>query len=126
VLPVANLVSPRAASLVYGVAAMDCNGRVAETMVINTLGWVPGTRLDIRESGGLVLVRADRHGVFSMSRRGCLRLPANVRHWAQLAPGDRVLLVADPAVGHLVVYPPTVLDAMVAQFQTAVLGGAVA
>jgi hypothetical protein len=122
-LPVASLVSPRAASLVYGVAAMDCNGRVAETMVINALGWAPATRLDIRESGGLVLVRADRHGVFSMSARGCLRLPANVRHWAQLAPGDRVLLVADPALGRLVVYPPAVLDSMVSQFQAATLGG---
>jgi hypothetical protein len=99
VLPVARLVSSRARSTVYGLATVDCNGRVAETAVINALGWVPGTRLDIRESGGLVLVTASRQGVFSMTGQGYLRLPATVRHWCGLVPGDRVMLAADPADG---------------------------
>jgi hypothetical protein len=56
VLPVARLAAAsRARSTVYGLATIDCNGRVAETAVINALGRVPGTRLDIRESGRLVL-----------------------------------------------------------------------
>lgn len=72
-------------------------------MVINALGWVPGTRLDIRECGGLVLVTASRHGVFALSGQGYLRLPATVRHWCGLVLGDRVVLYADPAGGRLVV-----------------------
>ena len=50
-------------------------------------------------------------------------LPAAVRHWCGLKSGDRVLLTADPVADLLVVYPPTVLDDMVAQAQCAVLGG---
>jgi hypothetical protein len=108
---------------VYGLATIDCNGRVAETAVINALGWVPGTRLDIRENSGLVLVTASRHGVFSLAGQGYLRLPATVRHWCGLVPGDWVLLAADPADGLLVVHPPTALDAMITQFHASVLGG---
>jgi hypothetical protein len=33
----------------------------------------------VREAAGLVLVRADRRGVFSVTGRGHLRLPATVR-----------------------------------------------
>jgi hypothetical protein len=108
---------------VYGLATIDCNGRVAETAVINALGWVPGTRLDIRETGGLVLVIASRHGAFSLAGQGYLRLPATVRHWCGLVPGDRVLLAAEPGQGRLVVHPPAALDAMITQFHASVLGG---
>jgi hypothetical protein len=117
----ARLASSRGRSTVYGVATIDCNGRVAETAVITALGWVPGTRLDIRECGGLVLVTASRHGVFAMSGQGYLRLPATVRHWCELVPGDRVMLTADPGDGLLVVHPPAALDAMITQFHAAVL-----
>jgi hypothetical protein len=87
------------------------------------LGWVPGARLNIRESGGLVLVTADGQGVFGLTGRGHLRLPAAVRHWCGLAAGDRVLLSADPVQGLLVVYPRAVLVAMITRFHTVVLGG---
>jgi hypothetical protein len=109
--------------MVYGTAAIDCNGRVAESAVINALGWAAGTRLHIRENGGLVLVTADQQGVFSMTGQGHLRVPATVRHWCGLVPGDRVLLAADPANGLLVVHPPAALDAMITQFHASVLGG---
>jgi hypothetical protein len=122
-LPVPQLPSVRPRSTVYGLAAIDCNGRVADTTVIRSLSWAPGIRLDIRECGGLVLVRADRRGVFRVTGQGYLRLPATVRHWCGLVPGDRVLLAADPDEGLLVVHPPAALDAMVSQFHGEVLGG---
>jgi hypothetical protein len=82
--------------------------------------------LAIREAGGLVLVRADRGGVFAVIGRGHVRLPAVVRHRCGLAAGDRVLLTADPGEGLLVVHPPAVLDVMVGQLHATVLcGGAV-
>jgi hypothetical protein len=89
---------------------------------MEALGWVPGTRLYFRERGGLIVVTDDR-GVFSITSQGHLRLPATVRHWCRLVPGDRVLLAADPAEGHLVVHPPAALDAMIIQFHVAVLDG---
>jgi hypothetical protein len=122
-LPVARLAVTRLRSTVYGLAAVDDRGRVADHAVVAALGWGSGTRLDVHESGGLVLIRADRQGVFSVTGQGHLRLPATVRHWCGLVPGDRVLLAADPDQGLLVVHPPAALDAMVGQFHANVLGG---
>jgi hypothetical protein len=120
-LPVPRLAVTRLRSTVYGLAAVDDRGRVADHTVVRALGWGSGTRLDVHESGGLVLVRADRQGVFSVTGQGHLRLPATVRHWCGLLPRDRVLLAADPAEGLLVVHPPAALDAMVSQFHASVL-----
>ena len=123
-LPVPRLAVTRLRSTVYGLAAVDDRGRVADHAVVCALGWKAGTRLDVHESGGLVLVRADRQGVFSVTGQGYVRLPATVRHWCGLVPGDRVLLAADPDQGLLVVHPPAALDVMVSQFHAEVLGSA--
>lgn len=99
----------------YGLAAVDCRGRVADRAVVMALGWVPGTRLNIRESGGLLVICTDTHGVFSVTKQGHLRLPASVRHCCGLVPGDRVLLAANPQGDLLIVYPPATLDDLFAQ-----------
>jgi hypothetical protein len=57
-LPIVRLGALRTRSTVYGLATIDCNGRLAETAVVRALGWAPGTRLDIHESGGFQRVRA--------------------------------------------------------------------
>ncbi|PMR61396.1 hypothetical protein C1A38_09520 [Verrucosispora sp. ts21] len=87
------------------------------------LGWLSGTRVDVRVRGGLVLVTANPHAAFRVTRPGQVRLPATVRHWCGLAAGSRVLLVADPAVGRLVVYPPAAVHAMITEAQAAALDG---
>jgi hypothetical protein len=122
-LPMPRLVSTRAAAAVYGFAALDSRGRIADRAVIGSLGWLPGTRVDIHETQGLIVIAAEPRGVFSVTGQGHVRLPAAVRHWCGLAAGDRVLLVAEPADGLLVVHPPASLDAMVARAHAAVLGG---
>ncbi len=99
----------------YGLAAVDCRGRVADRAVMHALGWTPGTRLDIRETRGLLVIRTDTHGVFSVTTRGHLRLPAPVRHCCGLQPGDRVLLAADPQRDLLIVHPPAALDDLLTQ-----------
>lgn len=122
-LPVAQLPARDVRSTICGTAAIDCNGRLVEATVITALDWTPGTRLHIRASGGLVLVSADEGAVFPMARQGQVRLPATVRHWCGLTAGSRVLLVADPAAGLLVVHPPAALHTMITQFHASVLGG---
>jgi hypothetical protein len=109
---------PRPRCTVYGPAVVAGDGRLADRAILRALRRLPGTRLDIRESHGLVLVLADPRGVFSVSGQGQLHLSATVRHWTQLSPGDRVLLVADPVDGLLVVHPPAALDAMVAEVRS--------
>jgi bifunctional DNA-binding transcriptional regulator/antitoxin component of YhaV-PrlF toxin-antitoxin module len=122
-LPLAALAEPTAASAVCGVATIDCNGRLAEHTVMTALGWTAGSRLDIRVVGGLVLVQADPQAVFRMTRPGQLRLPATVRHWCDLTPGCRLLLIADPDIGLLVIYPPAAVTAMATQYHALVMGG---
>ncbi|MFJ5599902.1 AbrB/MazE/SpoVT family DNA-binding domain-containing protein [Micromonospora parva] len=117
------LPTPRAGTLVYGLAATDNSGRIADRTVIRALGWGPGTRLHIRETSGVIVVRLDRQGVFTVTGQGHLHLPAAVRHWCGLTAGDRVLLAANPADGLLVVHPPAALDAMVVAVHADLLGG---
>jgi bifunctional DNA-binding transcriptional regulator/antitoxin component of YhaV-PrlF toxin-antitoxin module len=111
---------------VYGLAAVDCRGRVADRAVVQALGWTPGTRLDIRQTRGLLIIHADTHGVFSVTTPGHLRLPATVRHCCGLVPGDRMLLAADPDRDLLIVHPPAALDDLLAQLSAATGDGHVA
>ncbi|GHG41760.1 MULTISPECIES: hypothetical protein [Amycolatopsis] len=113
-LPLPVVPTPRTSTVVYGLAAVDCRGRVAHHAVITALGWLPGIRLDIHESCGLLVLRPDAQGVFSVTNEGHLRLPAAVRHCCGPIPGDRVLLAADPGRDVLIVHPPAVLDALLA------------
>lgn len=113
----------RTRATVYGLATIDCDGRAANVTVIRALGWAADTRLNVRERGGLVLVTADRQGVFGLTPQGHLQLPATVRRWCGLATRDRVLLGAEPNDGLLVVYPPATLDEMITQVHAQALGG---
>lgn len=103
-----------AADTVYALSAVDKSGRVADRSIVRVLGWVPGTRLDIREQAGIIVVRPAADGVHCIGDRRHLRVPLAVRRWCRLAAGDRVLLAADCAIGVLVAHPLAVLDRLLA------------
>jgi hypothetical protein len=42
----------------YALSAVNKGGRVADRSIVRVLGWVPGTRLDIREQAGIIVARA--------------------------------------------------------------------
>jgi len=90
---------------------------------VRALGWTPGTRLDIRETRGLLVIRSTTNGVFSVTGQGHLRLPAPVRHCCGLVPGDGVLLAADPDRDLRTVHPPAALDELLAQRHAGLLDG---
>jgi hypothetical protein len=108
---------------VYALSAVDKSGRVADRSIVRALGWVPGTRLDLRERAGVIVASAACDGVLCIDDRGHLHLPLAVRRWCRLAAGDRVLLVADRATGVLVAHPLAVLDRLLAGVHAAVAGG---
>ena len=105
----------RSAVYVYGLAALDDRGRLADRAIMRVLGWSAGLRLDIREAGSVLVVHACPDGEFQVTGQGHLRLPVLIRHRCALEPGDRVLLAADPGQRQLVIYPPAVLDDLTAQ-----------
>jgi hypothetical protein len=109
-LPLPSLISGRTSSLVYGLAALDDRGRVADRVVMRALSWSAGQRLTIQETGGVLTVHTDPNGDYQVTGQGHLRLPAPLRHRCRLAAGDRVLLAANPVRSRLTVYPPAALD----------------
>jgi hypothetical protein len=119
----AKLSEKRAGSAVYGVSTLDASGRLADRVIMRALACTSDARLDIRDSKGLTVIAADDGGVFRVTQQGHLHLPAAVRHWCRLGPGDRVLLAAYPASGLLVVHSPAVFDAVVDAVHAQALGG---
>jgi hypothetical protein len=112
-LPLTVVPTRRSHTIVYGMAAADSRGRVAQKAVLRALDWAPNTRIDIHETHNVLVIRPNPQGVFRVTPEGHLRLPAQVRHCCDLHPGDRVLLAADPEHGLLVVHPPAVLDGLI-------------
>ncbi|MGW6928450.1 AbrB/MazE/SpoVT family DNA-binding domain-containing protein [Lentzea sp. NPDC054927] len=91
-------------------AAVDQRGRVADRHITVALDWDAGTRLSIREHDGLLVVAADSHGVFKLTKEGYLRIPADARRVAGLSSGDRVLLTAHIDRQTITVFSPVALD----------------
>jgi bifunctional DNA-binding transcriptional regulator/antitoxin component of YhaV-PrlF toxin-antitoxin module len=108
----------RAGTAVYGITALDRNGRIADRVVLRALGWTTGVRLVIDATRTLVTLHPatdDSSGGGScVTPQGYVRLPAQVRHRCDLRAGDRVLLAADPSQQMLRVYPPSTLDDLLA------------
>jgi hypothetical protein len=109
-LPLPSLLPGRTSNVVYGLAALDDRGRLADLVVMRTLGWCAGQRLAITETGRVLTVHTEPTGNHHVTSQGHLRLPAPVRHRFGLTPGTRVLLAADPDRSRLTLYPPAALD----------------
>jgi hypothetical protein len=122
-LPLPTFIDRRTRQTVYALAAIDCNGRLADHAIVRAMGWKPGTRYTIQEYGGLLLLDADHRGVFTVTRQGHLYIPAAVRRRCAIAPADRLLIAAEPAQRRMVIHPPAAIDMMIADRHRAVLGG---
>lgn len=109
-LPVPTLTARRSPTTVYGLAVMDCHGRVADRHVLRTLSWTPGAQLTLDVVGDSVLSVEDLHGTVRIGADGYLRLPIRLQRRCLLVAGDRVLLAADPARRQLLLHPPAALD----------------
>lgn len=80
-LPLPDLRGPvqRTSALVYGVAAVDCQGRIADWVVFRALGRAPGTRLGLRLVRRLVVIDADAGAAVRVTSVGQVRLLAELR-----------------------------------------------
>ncbi|MEV0133336.1 AbrB/MazE/SpoVT family DNA-binding domain-containing protein [Dactylosporangium sp. NPDC050688] len=61
-------------------------------------------------------------GIFQLGSTGHLVIPAAVRRWCELRPGNRILLAGDPVRNVIVVHPSAAIDAMVEQLHSIRLG----
>jgi hypothetical protein len=93
---------------------VDNRGRVADRALIAVLGWPAGTGLTVQETNGRLIIHPNECPVTMITKDGHLRLPAAFRHRVGVRTGDRVLLAADTNQHALTVYPPAVLDVLLA------------
>jgi hypothetical protein len=82
-LPLPRLVPSRSRSTVYGVAAVDVRGRIADRVVLQALGWSPGTRVAGALTDGVIILCANSGGGITVTDQGQLRLPASLRGRAE-------------------------------------------
>jgi hypothetical protein len=109
---------------VYGLAILDRYGRLADRSVLRSLHWGPGHPLAMTLVAGSVLVVAHDDATVRVGNDGYLRLPVGVRRACRLTAGDRVLLVAEPTTGRLLLHPPAALGALLDAHHADILRGA--
>jgi bifunctional DNA-binding transcriptional regulator/antitoxin component of YhaV-PrlF toxin-antitoxin module len=107
----------------FSTALLDASGRIQDRGIVTALDWKPGDRLLITQirSSAVICRRGD--GVFRMTTKPYVVLPAPVRHGCRVLAGSRVLLVADLAQDVLVVHPEHVVHAMLRDFHTTLAAG---
>jgi hypothetical protein len=113
-----------ARDLRYSLAVLDRYGRVADRATLRALAWGPGQALALTLTAGSVLAVAGPDASVRVGNDGYLRLPVGVRRACHLAAGDRVLLVAEPSAGRLLLHPPAALTALPAARHAAIAEGA--
>ena len=104
----------------YGLAVLDRYGRVADRAVLRALEWGPGQALALSLIAGSVLAVPNPDTSVRVGNDGYLRLPVGLRRACHLTAGDRVLLVADPCAGRLLLHPPATLTALLDAHHTAI------
>jgi hypothetical protein len=112
-LPLAPLFAPMPEPSLYcAVTPIDDRGRLADRSPIRALGWPPGQPITISVVQDTVVVSSGSPGTESITRQGHLRLPAHVRHFCRITPGDRLLLAAAPGPGVLMGYTTPSLESI--------------
>jgi bifunctional DNA-binding transcriptional regulator/antitoxin component of YhaV-PrlF toxin-antitoxin module len=107
------------ASMLYGIGRVDTSGRVANSDIVEALGWHPGDKLEMILSQGTVVIRASPDGLLSVPHRPRIIVPARARRGCSIRPGDHVLLAAAPDYGIVIVYPLSIVDEMIARYHSA-------
>jgi bifunctional DNA-binding transcriptional regulator/antitoxin component of YhaV-PrlF toxin-antitoxin module len=109
--------------LVLGVAGVSHSGRVGDQVLLDALGWAPGDRLHLDVLDSTLLLRRHPEGTQVINTRGQVFLPAGTRALLRIADNDRVVLVAAPRQGLLMLHPRAVVGALLAGFYDALPGG---
>lgn len=122
-LPLASMRRHRPNPARYLLRPVDTHGQIMDRGLVVSRGWEPGDRLGWRISGGIAVLSPSANGSATVTRKGHLRLPAELRHLVGAEIGTRVLMVAPTAMPSLLLVPMYVLDDMVARSVLEVLGG---
>ncbi len=109
---------PRDASMVYDIGRVDTSGRIVNGGIVEALRWHAGDKLEVVLTQGAIVIRFSPDGIFSLSQRPRIIIPAEARRRHAIQPGDHVLLAAAPEFGIVIVYPLSALDDMIARYHS--------
>lgn len=105
--------------MVYDIARVDTSGRIVNGGIVEALRWQAGDKLEVVLTQGAIVIRVSPEGLFSLSRRPRIIIPAEARQRHAIQPGNHVLLAAAPDYGVVIVYPLSALDDMIACYHSA-------
>jgi bifunctional DNA-binding transcriptional regulator/antitoxin component of YhaV-PrlF toxin-antitoxin module len=91
------------------VTAVDRDGRLANRSPVTAMQWIAGQPVSFTIEPGPIAVARPGAGA-GVTVQGHLRLPLPVRRRSRITAGDRVLVVANPRDGEVLVITLTVLD----------------
>lgn len=94
------------------VTTSDRAGRLADRSVVRCLGWARHTSVWFDWRRDMILVVPDTGGTSSITTQGHLRLPLSVRRRSRINPGNRLLVLAWPLTGRLVICAPSAVEEM--------------
>ncbi|NKQ51965.1 hypothetical protein HFP15_03610 [Amycolatopsis sp. K13G38] len=100
----------------FGTALVDASGRIQDRRAAAVLGRQRGDSLAMTVVGSSAVIARRRDGVFTMTAKPYVALPAPVRARCAITAGARVLVVADAGQDALVVHSSGAVGSMLAQF----------
>jgi hypothetical protein len=110
-------------SLLVGVAVVDRSGRVRDRVLITGLGWSAGDRLHCAVHPTALVLTLSPDGGYSIDGRDQVFIPAGARAVFGIGAGDRVVLVAVPESGTLIVHPSSVIQDVLWDYYASLPGG---
>ena len=93
------------ASLLLDMANLDGSGRFSARGLLRALGWMPGRRIDLAVVEEALVIGSSPTGQHTVGARGEIAVPGSARALLGLESDHRVVLVAAPERGVLVVHP---------------------
>lgn len=101
--------APTDPDIAFSMCTVGTAGRIHDRAVLDALNWTTGIGLGLRCGiDGILHAHSAEHGTAHVAD-GYFRIPFRLRRLADLAIGDRVLLVAHPQHQQLAIYPPPIL-----------------
>lgn len=97
------------------VARLDTSGRFCARSLLASLAWQAGRRVEVRVGVDAVVFGSCVAGGQVVGSRGELTLPVSARLLAGLDARARIVLIAVPTDGLLIVHPPTLIAHLLAE-----------
>ncbi len=102
--------------MIYAIRPVHENGYASISIISADMGWRDGESLSWLVVGGLIVVSRNEIGPGrTATNLGRLTVPVAARRAVGVEVGDQLFIAADPASGLLIIYPPRLLDALLAR-----------